>query len=120
MSRTRLIALAASGLLLSASLAGAQQQQPGQKQGPTGEATIIKRQATKIDCKQAHRPVAAVLFTDSQASQAQPQAGELVISIAESDGQNAGAGSEAMFEKKNCARWGRDARFRCSGRQWRW
>lgn len=101
MSHTRLIALAASGLLLSGTIAGAQQQQPGQKQGPSGEATIVKRQATKIDCKQGARPVAAVIFTDPQQSQAQPQAGELVISISESDGQNASAGSEAMFEKKN-------------------
>jgi hypothetical protein len=100
MFRNRWVVLAASGLLLSGTVTFAQQQQPGQKQGPTGEATIVQRQATKIDCKQGARPIAAVIFTDAQQSQAQ-QGGDLVISISESSGQNTGSGSEALFEKKN-------------------
>ena len=102
MSRARWFVVATSGLLLSGSIAVAQQQgQNQQKQGPTGEARIVQRQGPKIECKNGARPVAAVIFTDAQQSQGQGQAGDLVIAIVEADPQNAGNDREALFEKKN-------------------
>lgn len=100
--RARWIVVTTSGLLLCGSLAVAQQQpQNPQKEGPTGEARVVERQGPKIECKQGARPVAAVIFTDAQASQGQGQAGELVISIAETGSPNAENNREALFEMKN-------------------
>lgn len=102
MSRARLMSFAAASLALSASVALAQQQPPqDQKQGPTGEARIVERQGPKVELKQGARPVAAVIFTGAAPSQSQAQPGELVISILESDPQNAGNDREAVFEMKN-------------------
>jgi hypothetical protein len=93
---------AACGLALTTNLASAQQQQQAgqqQQQGPTGAARVVQRQGPRVELKQGHRPVACVVFSNAQTSQAQGEG--LIISVLQTGGQDATQDKEALFEARN-------------------